>query len=84
MTFSHIFQPPEEALPWTGMWNASNEHEECIQIVRGSDDVVGAEDCLYLNIHTPHVREENRFSGPSFQNKSLALERENGSGALPS
>lgn len=52
------FQPPEEADPWEGTVNSTDDRPVCLQY--NSFDinpaVVGAEDCLYLSVFTHKVR----------------------------
>ncbi|XP_073836757.1 neurotactin [Musca autumnalis] len=43
---------------WNGTLKAHNTSEVCTQIL-GNGTVVGDEDCLYLDVVTPHVRYEN-------------------------
>ncbi|XP_061392031.1 neurotactin [Musca vetustissima] len=43
---------------WNGTLKTHNSSEVCTQIL-GNGTVVGDEDCLYLDVVTPHVRYEN-------------------------
>lgn len=51
-------QVPQEPKKWTGVWNATEDAAHCAQkdiYVKGSLEVDGEEDCLYLNVYTPRV-----------------------------
>ncbi|KAF2892971.1 hypothetical protein ILUMI_13205 [Ignelater luminosus] len=49
------FELPQPPKPWNGTFNASLSHPVCpqINIALGGTEVVGDEDCLYLNVYTP-------------------------------
>ncbi|XP_069696457.1 carboxylic ester hydrolase-like isoform X2 [Periplaneta americana] len=51
------FQPPQPPEPWTGVLDATKEGPDCMQRPLPprpkSPEVVGDEDCLYLNVYTP-------------------------------
>ncbi|XP_022165688.1 esterase FE4-like [Myzus persicae] len=53
------FQDPVPADPWVGILNATTEPQVCIQknlfYYQEADILVGAEDCLYLNVYTPKI-----------------------------
>lgn len=49
----YMLQPPIKKLPWTGVLNASQKGDICIQ---GSNPVKGSEDCLFVQIYIPKVR----------------------------
>ncbi|KAL6255043.1 hypothetical protein P5V15_013376 [Pogonomyrmex californicus] len=54
------FKPPRPIPPWIGEISATKFGSPCIQydmIPESLDKVVGAEDCLYLNIYVP-IRED--------------------------
>lgn len=52
-----IIQPPVPAEKWEGIRDATIEGNACIQSgVKGSK---GSEDCLYLNVYTPEVKNFN-------------------------
>ncbi|XP_023311608.1 venom carboxylesterase-6-like [Anoplophora glabripennis] len=46
------FEEPHAATPWTGTWLADNP-QTCTQIWIFTGDVIGEEDCLYLNVYVP-------------------------------
>ncbi|XP_078407395.1 bile salt-activated lipase-like [Cetorhinus maximus] len=53
------FQKPKPHKKWTGILETTKYGEECLQInLRG---VTGNEDCLYLNIWSPHIYSENEL-----------------------
>ncbi|XP_063218438.1 uncharacterized protein LOC134528616 [Bacillus rossius redtenbacheri] len=48
------FKPPEDPEPWTGTRDALEEGPICVQVdILFSDELVGDEDCLFLNVYTP-------------------------------
>ncbi|XP_060877024.1 esterase FE4-like isoform X2 [Metopolophium dirhodum] len=53
------FKDPVPADPWIGILNATTEPQVCIQknlfYYQQADILVGAEDCLYLNVYTPRI-----------------------------
>ena len=54
------FARPEPALPWTGTLDCANRGESpsCLQVNVLSPEskfYLGVEDCLYLNVFTPHL-----------------------------
>ncbi|KAL5242172.1 hypothetical protein ACI65C_009582 [Semiaphis heraclei] len=53
------FKDPVPADPWTGILNATTEPQACIQKnlfhYQKVDILIGAEDCLYLNVFTPKI-----------------------------
>lgn len=48
-------QSPKPSDPWTGIRSAKEDSEVCVQrdIFTNRKDIVGVEDCLYLNVFTP-------------------------------
>ncbi|XP_069696462.1 carboxylic ester hydrolase-like isoform X2 [Periplaneta americana] len=56
------FQPPQPPEPWTGVLKATKEGPDCIQrpfpAKPSSPEIVGDEDCLYLNVYTPQLPED--------------------------
>ncbi|XKL63134.1 hypothetical protein PGB90_005498 [Kerria lacca] len=49
------FQPPVPIEKWNGILDAKNEGSPCIQYTNENIDIIGSEDCLFLNIHTPEA-----------------------------
>ena len=52
-------QNPEPANPWSGVRNGSLPIPKCPQtsiLILKRHPIEGQEDCLYLNVFTPHVR----------------------------
>lgn len=55
------FQEPKPPKPWNGTWHAKQLHvcQQYFQFTKpGEDPVIGDEDCLYLNIYTPEIKEK--------------------------
>lgn len=53
------FKPPVPAEKWQGIYDATHERDSCIQKEYFlTQNYVGSEDCLYLNIDTPQVPAE--------------------------
>ncbi|KAF2904197.1 hypothetical protein ILUMI_01989 [Ignelater luminosus] len=46
------FEEPVEAEPWSGIWNGTIIHT-CLQLDWLTNEPVGSEDCLYLNVYVP-------------------------------
>lgn len=50
------FKEPKPVKPWQGVWDATKLPPKCIQYDRYPvSEVVGEEDCLYLNVYTPKL-----------------------------
>lgn len=51
------FQPPQPAAAWNGVRAAVENAEICTQrnIYTYQEEIVGSEDCLYLNVYTPRL-----------------------------
>nr|CAI5868611.1 unnamed protein product [Callosobruchus analis] len=47
------FKPPVKKSKWNGILDATEEGCQCVQ---SSKPVVGSEDCLFINVYTPSVR----------------------------
>lgn len=54
-----IFQEPQPVKPWVGIWNATIPGNDCIGLDHKLFEVVGQEDCLYINVFTPKVSNDN-------------------------
>jgi len=52
------WQPPQPALPWSGVLDATKEAPICVQrgLFPTDTEISGQEDCLYLNVYTPRVK----------------------------
>jgi len=54
------FKAPQPAEAWEGTLDATEDLPECIQAATlGGGDITGQEDCLYLNVYTPGLPNEN-------------------------
>ncbi|XP_058804712.1 uncharacterized protein LOC131671922 [Phymastichus coffea] len=56
------FKPPVEADPWTDIYEAFTDGNICTQV--NSNAVIGSEDCLFINIFTPHTEFHSSISKP--------------------
>ncbi|XKL63065.1 hypothetical protein PGB90_005429 [Kerria lacca] len=52
------FKEPRSLKPWPGIWNASTMPSICLQYCHVHYEIIGEEDCLYLNIFTPKLPEK--------------------------
>lgn len=51
-----MLQPPEPPDHWSGERDARFLKSHCPQLPLAPEvDVIGSEDCLFLNVYTPHV-----------------------------
>ncbi|XP_001599255.3 venom carboxylesterase-6 isoform X1 [Nasonia vitripennis] len=55
------FEPPKPAAAWAGVRSAKEDANICTQrnIYTHQEEIVGIEDCLYLNVHTPKLPGRN-------------------------
>ncbi|XP_067207617.1 carboxylic ester hydrolase isoform X2 [Linepithema humile] len=53
------FKPPQPASAWNGILQAVQDAQECTQrnVFLYMEDIIGDEDCLYLNVYTPSFTE---------------------------
>ncbi|XP_030752570.1 venom carboxylesterase-6-like isoform X3 [Sitophilus oryzae] len=49
------FSNPVKNDPWAGVLDATNDKSSCVQA--GGSDVIGQEDCLYINVYTPNLND---------------------------
>ncbi|XP_033212485.1 venom carboxylesterase-6-like [Belonocnema kinseyi] len=58
------FEPPKPAAPWTKVLFAKKDPKICTQrdVFTNQEEVVGDEDCLYLNVYTPQISDPNLVS----------------------
>ncbi|XP_034832484.1 venom carboxylesterase-6-like [Maniola hyperantus] len=47
------FREPQAAKPWPGEWDATRVLSPCLQYDPTENGIIGSEDCLFVNIHTP-------------------------------
>ena len=47
------FKPAVRPLKWEGIRDATRFGDRCMQFDKNANVVIGAEDCLFLNIHRP-------------------------------
>ncbi|BES97975.1 esterase [Nesidiocoris tenuis] len=59
------FRAPEPAESWIGVWNATTKPSYCLQYnyltLHTPFEVMGSEDCLYVNVFTPKLPREAGF-----------------------
>ncbi|VVC41623.1 Hypothetical protein CINCED_3A016801 [Cinara cedri] len=51
------FEAPEPVDPWNGTLDATGTANACVQ----KSEMYGNEDCLYLNVYTPNVTDDQKF-----------------------
>lgn len=66
------FKPPKEMTSWQGARDAREDASICTQrnIYTHQEEIVGVEDCLYLNVYTPKVPKTKEEKNP---NKSFPV-----------
>ncbi|KAF5288896.1 hypothetical protein FQA39_LY03775 [Lamprigera yunnana] len=78
------FEPPVAPIPWNDTLDATLPTPVCVQFEnRISTNIIGSEDCLYLNIYTPQLPTSNSNSlpvmfyigGEYFMNGDVSKER---------
>ncbi|KAL6435674.1 hypothetical protein ACFW04_005532 [Cataglyphis niger] len=68
------FQMPEPAQGWEGTYDATYHRSACPFFCMIKQDLIGEEDCLYLNVYTPVLDKDARkavmvwFHGGAFNN----------------
>ncbi|XP_043262699.1 venom carboxylesterase-6-like [Colletes gigas] len=57
----HRFEPPRPSAAWNGVRSAQDDANICTQrnIYTYQDEIIGDEDCLYLNVYTPKLPKED-------------------------
>ena len=57
-----IQKPPKPSEAWSGVRSAKDDAGVCVQrnIFIHQEDVVGIEDCLYLNVYTASIPDPNK------------------------
>ncbi|KAF0760307.1 esterase FE4 isoform X1 [Aphis craccivora] len=53
------FKAPVKHPGWSGVLNAISGKDKCTQYVSMTNQIVGSEDCLYLNVSVPQVQNES-------------------------
>ncbi|XP_049873696.1 venom carboxylesterase-6-like [Pectinophora gossypiella] len=48
------FREPQQLKPWLGTWDATKPLSHCLQYEPFQKAVVGSENCLFVNVHTPN------------------------------
>ncbi|XP_060868814.1 esterase E4-like [Metopolophium dirhodum] len=57
---NYRFKEPQPIKPWLGIWNATIPGSACLGPDYESNyEIVGQEDCLYLNVYTPKLPDGN-------------------------
>lgn len=51
------FESPEKPVPWAGLRTAYEFGNECAQFNMMAGKILGKEDCLFLNVFTPKVKD---------------------------
>ncbi|CAK1551294.1 unnamed protein product [Leptosia nina] len=47
------FREPQQLKPWTGTWDATRPLSDCLQYEPFLKQIIGDENCLFLNVFTP-------------------------------
>lgn len=55
------FQPPFPKFSWPGVWDATEGNRMCLQTFGATGEIIGDEDCLYVNVYAPLVSERVNF-----------------------
>lgn len=50
-----VLQAPVKHPGWSGVLEAISEGDRCMQYLFMTDNIIGSEDCLYLNVLVPQV-----------------------------
>ncbi|XP_077262131.1 carboxylic ester hydrolase [Temnothorax americanus] len=72
------FKPPQPPIAWNGTLDATTNAEICTQrnIYVHQEEIVGSEDCLYLNVYTPCIKcteEHSNFNHNLKQRKAFPV-----------
>lgn len=51
----YLIQAPEPLDNWNGTWDATKEGPACYSHHWITGKILGAENCLFLNVYTPNV-----------------------------
>ncbi|XP_058799387.1 esterase E4-like [Phymastichus coffea] len=54
------FQDPEPVEPWPGIREAMSHGPNCAQVDIITSDIIGSDDCLYLNIYAKNLKSDGR------------------------
>ncbi|CAH0398195.1 unnamed protein product [Chilo suppressalis] len=48
------FREPQQHKPWSGTWDATRPLSACIQYDPSQKQIIGSENCLFVNVYTPN------------------------------
>ncbi|RZF46909.1 hypothetical protein LSTR_LSTR008037 [Laodelphax striatellus] len=55
------FKDPVPVKPWQGVKQCTKPGNPCVQIHEFSNQLIGSEDCLFLNVYTPKIFDSNEL-----------------------